>query len=57
MRAQWERLVIGDAHVAAPRWARSSVFWQHGHPLRVMEAFAPWVTPLSAHDIASNIGR
>jgi chorismate-pyruvate lyase len=29
-----------------PRWARSSVFWRHGHPLRVMEAFSPWVAAL-----------
>lgn len=26
-----------------PRWARSSVFWHQGQPLRVMEAFAPWL--------------
>ncbi len=32
-----------------PRWARSSVFWQHGQPLRVMESFAPWVEELDAH--------
>jgi chorismate--pyruvate lyase len=31
---------------ALPRWARSSVFWRHGHPLRVMEAFSPWVAAL-----------
>jgi chorismate-pyruvate lyase len=30
-----------------PRWARSSVFWRHGHPLRVMEAFSPWVSTLA----------
>ena len=33
-------------YAAAPRWARSSVFWRHGHPLRVMEAFSPWVAAL-----------
>lgn len=34
---------------ADPRWARSSVFWQQGQPLRVMESFAPWITRLDAH--------
>jgi len=48
MRAQWDRLTGDQQPVAAPRWARSSVFSQHGHPLRVMEAFAPWITQLSA---------
>ena len=33
-------------YAAVPRWARSSVFWRHGHPLRVMEAFSPWVAAL-----------
>lgn len=32
-----------------PRWARSSVFWQHGQALRVMESFAPWIARLDAH--------
>ena len=26
---------------AAPGWARQSVFWHHGLPLRVMESFSP----------------
>ena len=30
----------------APSWARRSVFWHHGHPLQVLESFAPWVTKL-----------
>lgn len=31
---------------ALPRWARHSLFWHRGEPLQVLEAFAPWVTPL-----------
>ncbi|MDP3521266.1 MAG: chorismate lyase [Hydrogenophaga sp.] len=31
---------------AQPTWGRSSVFWSMGQPLRVFEAFAPWVTQL-----------
>ena len=32
---------------ALPRWARHSLFWHRGEPLQVLEAFAPWVTPLA----------
>jgi chorismate--pyruvate lyase len=39
-------LVQPCQYADAPRWARSSVFWRHGHPLRVMEAFSPWVAAL-----------
>jgi len=41
LRAAWP-----GAH---PRWARSSVFQQHGQALRVMESFAPWIARLDAH--------
>ena len=33
---------------AAPAWARRSVFWHHGHPLQVLESFAPWILRRSA---------
>ena len=46
LRAHWNAL----RPQPTPRWARSSVFWLHGQPLRVMEAFAPWVARLSAYD-------
>jgi chorismate--pyruvate lyase len=46
MRTQWTRLPGEQHSMPAPRWARSSVFWRHGQPLRVMEAFAPWVATL-----------
>lgn len=39
-----------------PRWARSSVFWQHGQALRVMEAFAPWIAQLDAHRLTRQAG-
>lgn len=39
-----------------PRWARSSVFWQHGQALRVMESFAPWIAQLDAHRITRQAG-
>jgi chorismate--pyruvate lyase len=32
----------------APTWARRSVFRHRGHPLQVLESFAPWVTHLPA---------
>lgn len=48
MRTQWARLAGAPNSTTAPRWARSSVFWRHGQPLRVMEAFAPWVATLKA---------
>jgi chorismate--pyruvate lyase len=34
---------------APPAWARHSVFWHRGHPLQVLESFAPWVTILPTH--------
>jgi chorismate--pyruvate lyase len=50
LSAQWQGLAqpepLGTPHSAVPRWARSSVFWLHCHPLRVMEAFSPWVSTL-----------
>ena len=42
---EWERLGL-LASDAAPVWCRRSVFWHRGHPLQVMESFAPWVTAL-----------
>ena len=39
-----------------PRWARSSVFWQHGQALRVMESFAPWIRQLDAHRLTRHTG-
>ncbi|MGH6648996.1 chorismate--pyruvate lyase family protein [Aquabacterium sp.] len=39
-----------------PRWARSSVFWQHGQALRVMESFAPWIARLDAHRLIRTPG-
>jgi chorismate--pyruvate lyase len=38
----------GAGEDALPQWARHSVFERHGHPLQVLEAFAPWVSKLSA---------
>ncbi|MFC7411728.1 chorismate--pyruvate lyase family protein [Hydrogenophaga atypica] len=35
-----------DNPLVQPTWACSSVFWRRGQPLRVFEAFAPWVTQL-----------
>lgn len=51
---QRRRLARQWAHLSpppdcpAPTWARRSVFWHRGHPLQVLESFAPWVTALSA---------
>jgi chorismate--pyruvate lyase len=47
IQRQWKALEQQCADAAMPRWARSSVFRRHGHPLRVMEAFSPWVRTLS----------
>jgi chorismate--pyruvate lyase len=47
MGRQWLQLPQHTAPSGIPRWARSSVFWHDGHPLRVMEAFSPWVRELS----------
>lgn len=46
MRNQWRGLAQQTAAADVPRWARSSVFWHKGQPLRVMEAFSPWVCQL-----------
>ncbi|MDE2400708.1 MAG: chorismate lyase [Burkholderiales bacterium] len=46
LRQQW---LAQCPELAMPRWARSSVFWRQGQPVRVMEAFAPWMTHLDAH--------
>lgn len=52
---QWVRQATGQVSWMAgqsapalelPIWGRSSVFWRRGQPLRVFEAFAPWVTQL-----------
>jgi chorismate--pyruvate lyase len=47
IQGQWQALESQHADAALPRWARSSVFWRQGQPLRVMEAFSPWVHTLS----------
>jgi chorismate--pyruvate lyase len=44
---QWQALEPEATQAAMPRWARSSVFWRHGHALRVMEAFSPWLCKLA----------
>jgi chorismate--pyruvate lyase len=44
---QWLQLPQHPAQSGMPRWARSSVFRHDGHPLRVMEAFSPWLRALS----------
>jgi chorismate--pyruvate lyase len=46
IRRQWLQLAPRSAPEALPHWARSSLFWRHGHALRVMEAFSPWVCTL-----------
>jgi len=52
---QWVRQATGQISLVAgqsayafelPIWGRSSVFWRRRQPLRVFEAFAPWVTQL-----------
>ncbi|MES2091479.1 MAG: chorismate lyase [Pseudomonadota bacterium] len=48
LHAAWQQLHPDQPDAATPRWARSSVFWRDGQPLRVMEAFAPWITRLDA---------
>lgn len=44
---QWQHLPQAAEGAAMPRWSRSSVFGRSGHPLRVMEAFSPWVCALA----------
>lgn len=46
MRDAWAQIHSNPAENPMPRWGRSSVFWRHGQPLRVFEAFAPWVQSL-----------
>ena len=48
MRDAWAQFQASPTENPMPRWGRSSVFWRHGQPLRVFEAFAPWVQTLSA---------
>lgn len=48
LRNQWVDMPVEGTRPDAPRWARSSVFWHKGQPLRVMEAFSPWVVGLSS---------
>jgi chorismate--pyruvate lyase len=42
LRTAWSEARGGMPDASVPRWGRSSVFWRHGQPLRVMEVFAPW---------------
>ena len=49
---QWARQQPPDQPLTTPKWARSSVFWRSGQPLRVLEVFAPWVLALDAHEVA-----
>lgn len=44
---QWAR-IAPQANTPAPTWTRRSVFRHRGHPLQVLESFAPWVTSLAA---------
>ena len=44
---QWAHLRPA-ADTQAPIWTRRSVFWHRGHPLQVLESFAPWITLLPA---------
>jgi chorismate lyase len=46
LRQAWTQLPGTMSASPLPRWARSSVFWHHGQPLRVLEAFAPWLARL-----------
>jgi len=49
LRDSWAELHGAMSAIQLPRWGRSSVFWRHGQPLRVFEAFAPWVGQLQRH--------
>ena len=40
-RRDWRHLGRHQAMPPPPHWARQSVFWHHGLPLRVMESFSP----------------
>ncbi len=48
LRPLWFELQPPERPAGVPQWGRSSVFVRKGQPLRVFEAFAPWVlrTPL-----------
>lgn len=46
LRNSWTGLHAAMPAGLLPRWARSSVFWHQGQPLRVLEAFAPWIVRL-----------
>jgi chorismate--pyruvate lyase len=41
---QWQQHHGASATTALPGYARASVFWHKGQPLRVMEAFSPRLT-------------
>lgn len=45
MVREWQKLGLTEVD-PAPVWCRRSVFWRNGHPIQVMESFAPWVTKL-----------
>jgi chorismate--pyruvate lyase len=47
IRQQWLAVAQKTPEAGLPHWARSSVFLRHGAPLRVMEAFSPWVCTLA----------
>ena len=49
LRNAWFGLSPGKPAIPLPRWARSSVFRHQGQPLRVMEAFAPWIVAMQVH--------
>lgn len=46
LRRSWVGLHGTMSASLLPRWARSSVFSRQGQPLRVLEAFAPWITQM-----------
>lgn len=52
LQTQWQPFAPHDRPGQTPLWARSSVFWRSGQPLRVLEVFAPWVLALDAHEVA-----
>ncbi len=49
LRNSWAGLHAAMPASLLPRWARSSVFWHQGQPLRVLEAFAPRIVRLKVH--------
>ena len=46
LRDSWRQAGAQGAADLLPRRARSSLFFRHGKPLRVLEAFAPWIANL-----------